>query len=249
MPSAMSRLGVRFVALAALALTASLGAREIWIRQKIDALTAPPSQRHASANAALSPKGALLRVVMIGDSSVSRWPTQLLGDRFEFINRGVGGETTAQIARRFDQDAIALHPDVILIAAGANDLVAASFLDEQNAEEVAAHTVATLLELVQKSVDAGAQAFLATLAPPGCPELARLPVWKPGVRVLFQRTNAELRAARLPQHATLVDFARALGGDDLQSPQEFHVDTLHLNTEGYKRLSSATRDRLSTTYK
>jgi hypothetical protein len=41
-----------------------------------------------------------------------------MSDRVEVINRGIAGETLAQMARRFHRDAVALKPDVIAIQSG-----------------------------------------------------------------------------------------------------------------------------------
>ena len=70
-------------------------------------------------------------VVLIGNSAVARWPMEQLGDRWQFINRGIGGETVGQVAQRFDTDtdALNLSADVIVLCAGLNDLLAADFLD------------------------------------------------------------------------------------------------------------------------
>ena len=125
----LARFAIGVFALVAIALSAAVALRASWIKTKIAALSSPPSTHYVEENSGLSPKGQRLRVVLIGDSRIARWPTSAIGDEFEVINRGIGGETVAQMARRFDRDAIALEPDVVLIESGMNDLVAASFMD------------------------------------------------------------------------------------------------------------------------
>lgn len=64
------------------------------------------------------------RVVFIGDSITEVW-TPSFGELFpgkDYIGRGVSGQTTAQILTRFQRDAVALHPDVVVILAGTNDI-------------------------------------------------------------------------------------------------------------------------------
>ncbi|MFZ0804533.1 MAG: GDSL-type esterase/lipase family protein, partial [Candidatus Sulfotelmatobacter sp.] len=39
-----------------------------------------------------------------------------------YINRGIGGQTTSQMLVRFRQDVIDLHPKVVVILAGTNDI-------------------------------------------------------------------------------------------------------------------------------
>lgn len=62
------------------------------------------------------------RVVFLGDSITDGWP---LTDYFPgktYINRGISGQTTPQMLVRFHQDVIALHPKVVIILAGTNDI-------------------------------------------------------------------------------------------------------------------------------
>jgi len=63
------------------------------------------------------------KVVFIGDSITLLWP---LGVSFpqmsSYINRGVGGETTISIMARFQADVTDLHPRVVVILAGTNDI-------------------------------------------------------------------------------------------------------------------------------
>lgn len=69
------------------------------------------------------------RIVCFGDSLTAcggengRF-SDILQDRFpdfEFVNRGVGGETFQDALARVDQDVVALRPSVVLIEFGAND--------------------------------------------------------------------------------------------------------------------------------
>jgi len=62
------------------------------------------------------------RVVFFGDSITDIWH---LDDYFPgkpYINRGIGGQTTPQMLVRFRQDVIDLHPKVVVILAGTNDI-------------------------------------------------------------------------------------------------------------------------------
>ena len=111
----LARVAVGIAVLAAIGLSAALVVRAAWIRNKISALSSPPSADYADANRKLHPKGQKLRLVLIGDSRIARWSISATGERVEVINRGIGGETSMQMARRFERDAIALKPDVIVI--------------------------------------------------------------------------------------------------------------------------------------
>jgi lysophospholipase L1-like esterase len=64
------------------------------------------------------------RIVYMGDSITEEW-SNLYPEFFSgnnYINRGIGGQTTPQMLIRFKPDAIDLKPDVIVILAGTNDI-------------------------------------------------------------------------------------------------------------------------------
>ena len=234
----MARVTVGVAVLAAIVLTAAFVIRENWIRAKIAALSSSPSVDFAKANHELPPKGDKLRVVMIGDSRIARWRLPTTGDRVEILNRGIGGETLAQMARRFERDAVELRPDVIVIQSGGNDLVAATLMDDSARRAVVHNTVETLLRLAKEGAASGAAVFLMTIIPAARPEILRLPVWKESVRDEVAEVNTRLRRSALPDHARLIDLSAALaGGDDRLLPDEFRLDAVHLNQGGYDRLT------------
>ena len=79
--------------------------------------------RYRDANAALAPPGTKEnRVVFLGDSITDYWK---LPDYFPgkpYLNRGIDGQTTPQMLVRFRQDVIDLHPKVLVVLAGTNDI-------------------------------------------------------------------------------------------------------------------------------
>jgi lysophospholipase L1-like esterase len=77
--------------------------------------------RYRAANLQLGPATAG-RVVFIGDSITEGWKLDSSFPGKSYINRGISGQTTSQILLRFRQDAIDLHPRVVVILAGTNDL-------------------------------------------------------------------------------------------------------------------------------
>ncbi len=215
---------------------AGLVARNAWIKNKIAALSGPPAIAFAEDNSHLPSKRDRLRVVLIGDSSFGRLPTGKVDDRWQFINRGVGGETTAQIAQRFDRDALALSPDVVVLWAGVNDLVAAEFLDPAARRATVDRTFETLVDLTRRGAGRGVRVILATIAPPSRPDLLRLPVWRESVRDAVADVNRRIREFSAKSGVGLADFAAALDSGDRRTPEAYRADTLHLNAAGYQRV-------------
>lgn len=65
------------------------------------------------------------RVVFMGDSITEGWHFTGAEGSFPgkpYINRGISGQTSPQMVLRFRQDVIDLHPKVVVILAGTNDV-------------------------------------------------------------------------------------------------------------------------------
>jgi lysophospholipase L1-like esterase len=79
--------------------------------------------RYREANAKLGPPaGGEKRVVFFGDSITDIWKLHDYFPGKPYVNRGIGGQTTSQMLVRFRQDVVDLHPKVVLILAGTNDI-------------------------------------------------------------------------------------------------------------------------------
>ncbi len=80
--------------------------------------------RYAGDNAQVAASGIRPRVIFLGDSITENWK---LGDPALFgpavLDRGIGGQTSAQILLRFYQDVVALRPRTVHIMAGVNDIM------------------------------------------------------------------------------------------------------------------------------
>jgi lysophospholipase L1-like esterase len=86
----------------------------------------PRLGRYAAANAALAaPVRGEKRVVFFGDSITDNWSKAGYGGFFpgkRYVNRGIGGQTTAQMLVRFRADVVAAQPRAVVILAGTNDV-------------------------------------------------------------------------------------------------------------------------------
>ncbi len=75
----------------------------------------------ANAGLVASPEPA--RVVFFGDSHILGWDLTANFPGKPYINRGIGGQTTAQMLVRFRPDVIALKPRTVVILGGTNDVL------------------------------------------------------------------------------------------------------------------------------
>lgn len=72
--------------------------------------------------ALLPPKPGERRVIFLGDSITDLWDLAKYFPGKPYINRGIGGQVTAQMVLRFHQDVVDLKPAAVVILAGINDL-------------------------------------------------------------------------------------------------------------------------------
>ncbi|MGQ0664599.1 MAG: SGNH/GDSL hydrolase family protein [Pseudomonadota bacterium] len=127
-------------AVLAAALAADSGATEA----KVEDCTAPESALAFGArldrlNEALA-EGRLVHILAIGSSSTAgfgassrrqTYPSQLEAElvrrypksRIDMVNKGIGGESTADMLARFARDVIAHKPDLVIWQTGANDIL------------------------------------------------------------------------------------------------------------------------------
>ncbi len=80
-------------------------------------------QRYAADDVKLGlPAPGEQRVVFFGDSITDIWKLDESFPGKHYINRGIGGQTTPQMLVRFRPDVIDLHPAVVVVLAGTNDI-------------------------------------------------------------------------------------------------------------------------------
>jgi lysophospholipase L1-like esterase len=79
-------------------------------------------KRYADADAKILPATKLPRVVFLGDSITDAWRLNEYFTGRDFVNRGIGGQTTLQMLARFRQDVVSLNPKVVVILGGTNDI-------------------------------------------------------------------------------------------------------------------------------
>jgi lysophospholipase L1-like esterase len=191
--------------------------------------------RYAAANAALAaPKPGESRVVFLGDSITDNWSKAGYGGFFPgkpYVNRGIGGQTTAQMLLRFRADVIELHPKAVVILAGTNDIAGnagPATVDQIQdnlatmAELARAHGIgvvlASLLPVSDDKKDANSQPLTRTRQRP---------------TEAIQTLNRWLSDyAAKNEHVYLDYFSATADANGLLRP-ELNDDGLHPNARGY----------------
>jgi acyl-CoA thioesterase-1 len=165
------------------------------------------------------------RVVFFGDSITDMWKlSQYFGDR-PYVNRGISGQTTAQMLVRMYPDVINLHPAALVILAGTNDI--AQNTGPQSAEMVQDNFRA-MTELAQKHNIA---VVLCSLLPISDYTERKQSLQRPPADIL--RLNDWLKGYAGQTHAVFVDYFSALVDDRGFLKEGLSNDGLHPNEKGY----------------
>ncbi|NYD91769.1 lysophospholipase L1-like esterase [Sphingomonas melonis] len=176
--------------------------------------------RYQDANAKVT---GPVSVVFMGDSITQGWydkvPTFFGNGR---LGRGIGGQTTPQMLLRFRQDVIDLHPQVVQIMAGTNDIAGntGAMTPEQ--------TKANLMSMAELARAHGIRVILASIPP------ADHFAWRPGLDTATQITalNRWMKDYAARTGATYADYWTALhDGQALKA--DWTYDGVHPNEAGY----------------
>jgi lysophospholipase L1-like esterase len=188
-----------------------------------------------------------LRVVFFGDSRAASWifpslpPASGSGD-YAFINRGIPSQTSVQTVQRFSAHVRPLKPDVVVVQVGINDLKTIALFPERR-ESIRADCRANIKQIVEESRKLGAVVLLTTIFPVGEVPLARKPFWSDAIAVSVKELNAYI--ATLAENKTdddkifLLDAFSLLADTRGMMSQEYSLDELHLNEQGYRVLNQA----------
>lgn len=206
-------------------------AKDYYTREQHVRLTAV-NRLYATENKHLNaPLKEQTRIILFGDSKCSQWSPLPNWENCEIINRGIGGETTAQIKERLIEDVINLKPQLVVFQAGVNDIKAIGVLPEQQ-DKITDDCVANISYICHTLNEHGIKVILTTIMPPAPIELARTPLWSEKVNQSVDTANTKLRKLASDQ-TILFDCDKYFRqGKHIQA--KYSHDTLHLNQTGYQ---------------
>jgi lysophospholipase L1-like esterase len=171
------------------------------------------------------------RVVLFGDSRAFSWPSPDVNG-YEFINRGIGSQTSVQTIQRFKYHVSPLRPDVIVIQVGINDLKTIALFPERR-QSIVANCRANIERIVKESRDLGAIVIISTIFPAGEVPLERKLFWSDQVNQAVKEVNSYI-ATLAGEKIIVFDAFSLLADEQGLMRREYRSDELHLNGLGYK---------------
>lgn len=186
----------------------------------------PQLEHYRAANTALPPVAAGEdRVVFYGASVAEYWGTR--GAPFfpgkPYIDRGIGGQTSAQMLVRFRQDVINLHPAAVVILEGTNDVAGNTGL---MTPEMSENNWRSMAELAKAN---GIRVILTSITP-----ASDFP-WHRGVHPAekIRALNAWLKEYCASHSLIYVDFYPALVNEEGGMKADLTIDGVHPTSKGY----------------
>jgi len=188
-------------------------------------------KHYADADSKLLPPGKIPRVVFLGDSITENWRLNEYFVGRDFINRGIGTQTTLQMLARFLQDVVALHPKVVVILAGSGDI--ADGLAPNQIED----NLAMLGDLARAY---GFKAAFASILPVSDYHKDADPrneVTKTRPLATIQALNRWLQNHCQSEGLVYIDYYSAMVDQSGQMQSDLSDDGLHPNAKGYRVMS------------
>ena len=165
----------------------------------------------------------------MGDSITEFWTKSdaaFFEDKPYLVNRGIGGQTTSQMLKRFPQDVIALKPNVVVILAGTNDIAGnTGVISLKNIFK----NIVKMAEMAQsKKIDVVLCSILPAAAFTWNPDM------KPANKII--ELNKMIKAYADKHKIAYADYFSVTVDKNNGLKKEFSGDGVHPNKQGYKAM-------------
>lgn len=169
-------------------------------------------------------------VVFMGNSITDCWADTVpafFADN-NFVGRGISGQVSSQMLVRFQEDVINLHPKVVVICCGTNDIA------QNNGPITLEHILHNIKSMCQL-------ARANKIKPVVCSTLpAKGFKWRPDMKPANDiiRLNEMIKAYAQENKIPYVDYHSALKDEENGLPRKYSKDGVHPNAQGYAVMES-----------
>ena len=183
--------------------------------------------RYHAANEALKKEPVPVgRVVFYGDSITDGWKLEQYFPGKPYVNRGISGQTTAQMIVRMFPDVINLKPAAMILLAGTNDIARNN--GPQTFDQIT-QNIQAITELAQlHKIKVILCAIMATSDYTSRKQLARRPIAD------ILKLNVWMKDYASRSGAIYCDYYAATADDKGLLKDGFSGDGLHPNPKGYE---------------
>ena len=198
------------------------------------------TEYYEAANKALrKPAAGERRVVFIGNSITEEWKkkdSQFFA-RTDYVNRGISGQTSAQMLLRFRQDVILLQPKVVVIAAGINDIA-------ENAGPVSVENIMNnIISMADLAFANNIRVVFTSVLP------AKRFSWRkhiePEEKIIA--LNKMIKAHAAKTRSAYVDYYSVMVTPDKSLNPAYTYDGVHPNQAGYKIMGAFVQSAIALT--
>lgn len=169
------------------------------------------------------------RVVFLGDSITDGWDLAKSFPGKPYVNRGISGQTTAQMLVRVYPDVIDLHPAALIILAGTNDIAG------NNGPQTITMIEENLQAITELAMQHGIKVILSTLTPISDYTSHPQTGHRPPADIL--KLNEWLRSYAQKEKLGLADYFPATVDDKGMLREGYSEDGLHPNAKGYELMA------------
>ncbi|HAE72149.1 MAG TPA: acylhydrolase [Flavobacteriaceae bacterium] len=184
---------------------------------------------------------APVKMVFMGNSITEGW--KLFDPNFfnstDYVNRGIGGQTTPQMLIRFKQDVLDLKPKGVVILAGTND--------------IAGNTGPMSIQEIYNQIES--MAGLAALNKIEVFLCSVLPVydypWKPGLKPApkIVALNEMLKTLAGEKNYLYIDYFSEMSDDKNGLKASLGADGVHPNEKGYEIMKRVLLNTIGPSFK
>ena len=195
--------------------------------------------RYKADNERIIQSGECPDVVFMGNSITENW-TYYHPEFFRshnFCGRGIGGQTSAQMLVRFTADVIDLHPKVVVIMAGTNDVAHNDYWVEP---DKVVDNVVVMCNLARAN---GIVPVISSITP--CASF----LWNPEIENAAQTIvdiNQSLKAYADANGIVYVDYHSVLADEQNGFPKRLSDDGCHPNADTYFVMEKLVLQAIST---
>ena len=170
------------------------------------------------------------RVVLLGNSITEGWPKAdpsfFANKSYEYVGRGISGQTSPQMLLRFRQDVLGSRPGVVAILAGTNDVAENTGPYSQQA------TLNNIMSMAELARANGVRVILCSVLPAS--EFRWRKGLGPGPKIVA--LNEQIKAYARQQGFVYLDYHAAMADEQQGLNPTLASDGVHPTLAGYQMM-------------